>query len=145
MKRGREWYSSAGLIASMVAFAAAGVLFGPKQSTYAFYYEYFLAPMTVAMQGLTIFFVGSAAYRAFVVRNTEAALLLGSVVVVILGSIPLGAMIWGGIPAVSKWIMDVPNMAGQRGILITSAIGAIAVGLRVILGLERSHFGIGGE
>ena len=39
------------------------------------------------------------------------------------------------------WILDIPNNAGRRAIMMGAAIGAIATGLRVILGLERSHLG----
>jgi len=39
------------------------------------------------------------------------------------------------------WINGVPNLAGQRGIMICSAIGAISVSLRVLLGLERTYLG----
>jgi len=141
VKRSSEWYNSVALLACMAAFAIAGMTVGPKNAGYAFYYNNFLAPMNTTLQGMTVFFVGSAAYRAFTVRNAEAAILLFSAVVVILASIPLGEQIWGQIPAISKWLMDIPNMSGQRGILITSAIGSMAIGLRVMLGLERSHFG----
>jgi hypothetical protein len=35
----------------------------------------------------------------------------------------------------------VPSNGGRRAIMMGAAIGAIATGLRVILGLERSHLG----
>jgi len=41
---------------------------------------------------------------------------------------------------VGDWIMDVPNTAGSRGILLGATLGGIAVLLRVILGIERGHF-----
>jgi len=37
--------------------------------------------------------------------------------------------------------MDYPNMAGQRGIIIGAAIGALSLGLRILVGLERSYLG----
>jgi hypothetical protein len=39
--------------------------------------------------------------------------------------------------------MNVPNLAAKRAILIGAALGAIATGMKVILGLERNY--IGGE
>lgn len=140
-RKNKEWYNSVALLACMAAFALAGVTIGPKAASYAFYYNNFLAPMNTTLQGMTVFFVGSAAYRAFTVRNAEAAILLLTAVIVILSSIPLGEQLWSRIPAISKWIQDVPNLSGQRGIIITSAVGSMAIGLRVLLGLERSHFG----
>jgi hypothetical protein len=37
--------------------------------------------------------------------------------------------------------MNVPNMTGQRGIIIGAAIGSFVTALRVLLGIERGHLG----
>jgi hypothetical protein len=70
------------------------------------------------MFALLAFFVASAAFRAFRARNAEAALLLVSAIIILIGRAPMG-----------------------RAIMLGAAIGALATGLRVILGLERSHLG----
>ena len=44
-------------------------------------------------------------------------------------------------PDLAQWLIDIPNNAGRRAIMMGAAIGAIATGLRVIIGLERSHLG----
>jgi len=43
----------------------------------------------------------------------------------------------------TEWIMDGPNSAAQAGIIIGSALGAMAMAIRVILGIERSYLGLG--
>jgi len=40
---------------------------------------------------------------------------------------------------IQEWIMDVPQNAAKRAILIGAALGVMATGLRVILGIERSY------
>src|SRR5512147_1512058 len=101
------------------------------------------------MFSLLAFYVASAAFRAFRVRNLEATILLVSAVIVMLGRIPLGDYIFSAFPGgetwlgrFTEWMMDKPNTAAQRGIIIGAALGAASLSLRVILGIERSYLGL---
>jgi hypothetical protein len=104
-------------------------------------YDHVFAPCNSTMFALLAFFVASAAFRAFRARNVESGLLLGSAIIVLLGRAPIGAAISTKLPALSQWILDIPNNGSRRAILMGAAVGAVATGLRVILGLERSHLG----
>ena len=42
---------------------------------------------------------------------------------------------------IEDWIMQTPNLAAKRAIMMGAAIGGIATALRVILGLERDFLG----
>lgn len=114
---------------------------GIEGRVYYWLYDHLFAPCNATMFALLAFFIASAAFRAFRARNLEAALLLGAAILVMLGRVPIGRAIWSFFPALSDWIIDVPNNAGRRAIMMGAALGAIATGLRVILGLERSHLG----
>ena len=57
------------------------------------------------------------------------------------GRAPIGSLISDALPEITNWIIDVPNNAGRRAILIGAALGAIVTGLRVLLGMERQHVG----
>lgn len=58
------------------------------------------------------------------------------VVVALLGSLPLPEL--APIAAVSEWLMRIPVQVGARAILLGIALGSIVVGLRALLGQDRS-------
>jgi hypothetical protein len=111
--------------------------------------RYFFEPLQATMFSLLAFYVASAAFRAFRVRNVEATILLVAAVIVMLGRIPVGDFLFAGIPGgdrwlgrFTEWLMNYPNTAAQRGIIIGAALGAASLSLRVILGIERSYLGL---
>jgi hypothetical protein len=97
------------------------------------------------MFALLAFFIASAAFRAFRIRTTEATLLAVAALIVMMGRVPLGGVLTAGLPrelrveTLAQWILDVPQNAANRAILIGAALGVMATGLRVILGIERSY------
>jgi hypothetical protein len=112
-----------------------------------FYYLYMNVyyPLSATMFALLAFFVASASYRAFRARNVEATMLLGAAFILMLGRVPIGYWIsaWLGhtLANAADWIMDFPQTAGQRAIMIGIALGVVSSALRVILGLERAYSG----
>ncbi len=98
-------------------------------------------PAESTMFSLLAFFIASAAYRTFRARTTEAGILLVAAIIVMLGRVPIGALIWDQFPALQQWVMSVPNMAAKRGLLLGIYLGAIATALRIIFGIERSYLG----
>lgn len=118
-------------------------------SPFSFFVRFAFEPLQATMFSLLAFYVASAAFRAFRVRNLEATILLLAAVVVMLGRIPLGESLFAWIPGgklalgkFTEWLMNNPNAAAQRGIMIGAALGAASLSLRVILGIERSYLGI---
>lgn len=143
-----------GLLSAFRVGPFQGILTAPDGSDTPFFWmtRHLFNPLQAAMFSLLAFYVASAAFRAFRVRNVEATILLLAAFMVMLGRTPLGeyAFSWlpGGerwLPAATDWIMTVPNTAAQRGIIIGAALGAASLSLRVILGIERSYLGARGK
>jgi hypothetical protein len=114
---------------------------GTGGRVFTWFYDNVFDPCNSTMFALLAFFIASAAFRAFRARNLEAGLLLGAAILVMMGRIPIGRAISGVFPAIADWLVDYGNNAGRRAIMMGAALGAVATGLRVILGLERSHLG----
>jgi hypothetical protein len=141
-RRGADWQYKAALVAALLAMAGVGIARGIQTGgLFDWAYLNMYVPMQATMFSLLAFFIASAAYRAFRARSVEATLLLVVAAVVMLGRVPVGEQIWPGLPAFTEWIMEVPNMAAKRGIMIGAALGAISTGLKMILGIERSYLG----
>lgn len=106
-------------------------------------FNYVQVPADATMFSILAFFIASAAYRTFRARTPEAAILLVSAIIVMIGRVPIGAAISDVFPLLSGWLMDVPNLAAKRGILLGVSLGMIATSLRIIFGIERSYLGGG--
>jgi hypothetical protein len=91
-----------------------------------------------ALASLVLFFLVYAAYRLMRRRMTGWNVLFSlAVVIVLLGWIPLKNM--DALADVRDWLVRVPVSAGARGILIGVGLGTVTVGVRVLIGQDRSY------
>lgn len=112
-------------------------------------YDFIFKPLAATMFSLLAFYVASASYRAFRAKNLEATVLLLAAFVILLGRTFIGTWLsfWVepgegfGIPQLAEWIMNYPNRAGQRAIMIGIALGIVSTSLKIILGIERGYLG----
>jgi hypothetical protein len=51
------------------------------------------------------------------------------------------SMLWLRFDNLTEWIMNAPNTAGNRAIMIGIALGTVATSLRILLGVDRSYLG----
>ncbi len=103
-------------------------------------FSYILVPIQATIFSLLAFFIASAAYRAFRARSVLATVLLLTAFIVMLRFIPLGPISTINLTAVS-WILQVPNMAANRAIMMGISLGATATAMKIILGIERTYMG----
>lgn len=144
------------LYASFAAMLVAGFGYGidaPKSpdetpSPGYWLFQHVKLPLESTIYSLLAFFIASAAYRAFRARSLDAVIMLAAAVIVMLGRIPLGALIPHPLPdhdpllfEAGQWLMDVPTTAAKRAFIIGIGLSVVAASLRIILGYEKSYLG----
>ncbi len=157
-RRTEHWEYSLVVFAGLITMVVIGVPFGPENPVFVWLYANVQVPMDATMFSLLAFFIASAAYRAFRARSMEATLLLVTALIVMLGNVPVGDLMWNrmmswtglsffGIEnqasAAREWILDNPNLSARRGIILGVSLGVISQSIRIILGIERSYLGGG--
>jgi len=144
ISRKREGYGySYVMFASMAFMLIFGLLMVSSTSDpkFQWVFQATISPMNATMYSILVFYIASAAYRAFRVRTAEATVLLVAGVIMMLGRVSVGAMIHPQIPVFAQWILDWPNTAGMRGIQVGATLGGISTALRIMTGIERGHLG----
>ena len=141
-RKSEGWLYSIILVVCLVGMAVLGIFYdyGPN-GFFQWLYKNVQNPMQATMFAFLAFYVASASYRAFRVKNWMATLLFVSAVVVMIGSVPIGESMWSKSTVISQWILNVPSLAAQRALLIGSALGLVSTGLKMLLGIERSWLG----
>jgi hypothetical protein len=152
-RKEKGWPYSAVIIAGFLVTCVVGFFFSGYShfqdlgTPFDWIYQNVYNPLSATMFAMLAFYVASASYRAFRARNREATLLLLAGFLVMLGRVPVGDRLTYFLPEgyrlsnLTDWIMNVPNKAGQRAIMIGIALGTISTSLRLILGIEKSHLG----
>ncbi|HEX7076961.1 MAG TPA: hypothetical protein VF363_00930 [Candidatus Eisenbacteria bacterium] len=130
-----------GLFATMIVGFAEGTHYLDDSSKFSWIYRTVYTSMAATMFALLAFFIASAAFRAFRIRSFEALLLAIAAFVLMIGRVPIGNAIHPAIPAAADWLMEIPQNAAKRGILIGAALGVMATGIRIILGIEKTYGG----
>lgn len=143
-RRAPKWQYSYFFFAGFIVTTLAGFIGGTqKGGLYMWIFENMQVPMSATMFSLLAFYMASAAYKAFRARSPEATVLLGAAIIVMLAQVPLGVKISKYLPDISQWILDVPNLASKRGIMLGVGLGSVATTLKIMLGIERSYLGGG--
>lgn len=141
------WGFSFVLYAGMLATIAVGLWANGKETVngavtaFGWMYSYMMVPLQATMFSLLAFFIASAAYRSFRARSREAAVLLTAAVIVMAGRVPLGEYLIPISGDVTQWILNVLNASVRRAILIGVSLGAVALSLKIIFGIERAYLG----
>ncbi|MBM4133106.1 MAG: hypothetical protein FJ245_04985 [Nitrospira sp.] len=145
------WGYSFVLYAAMLGTIAIGLWLEGKETingtmtAFGWIYNFMMVPLQGTMFAILAFFIASAAYRSFRARSREAAVLLIAAIIVMMGRVPLGEYLVPISGDITQWILNVLNASVRRAILIGVSLGAVALSLKIIFGVERAYLGGGKE
>lgn len=128
---------------------------GPFQYANDLLFEGMYQQMDAAMFSMIAFFILSAAYRAFRIRSVEATVMMASALILMLNLMGALTFAWGSgiesmvvntgnpflmnfkLNVMADWLRSTMQIPAIRAIDFGVGLGALAMGLRLWLGLER--------
>jgi hypothetical protein len=137
------WPYSALLIIILLGTLVLGLLFGPDNRVVLSLFEYIQLPVETTLMALLAVSLAVAGVRMVARRRDVYSLIfVGTALLVLLGTAP-----WpfggGGLTAyfgwLRNWLAQVWAAGAARGIVLGIALGAVATGLRVLLGADRPY------
>ncbi len=125
-------FRARGLNATLLLVSAGLVMLGrvPKGEIVV---PFFIA---ITLILIAIIFVLEAVAR---VSLYERLLYFALALISLIAIIPLSILLREYLPALADWIMNVPQLGAKRGLFIGIWLGAIAMAIRIILGIERTY------
>lgn len=142
-RRGKQWDISVLLLVITYAMLILGFITGPTGKIYDWVFQTTVVPLGASFYATLAFYTFSAAYRCFTAKSRDAAVLLVTGIIVLLGKAPLGQRIFPGATGLTQWIMEVPSTAASRGITFGASVAGLITTVRILLGLERPYMGTG--
>ena len=136
-----QWPYSLWLLMILVLFTLVGVIMGATSTSYSWLYNSSYFALSATVYSSLGFYMTSGIYRALRAKNAESALLLIVGVIVLARNAPALAAQFPILVSMDSWLSSVPTTSAQRGIMIGAALGAIALGLRTMIGRETGFLG----
>ncbi|MEN6478749.1 MAG: hypothetical protein ABFD20_03820 [Anaerolineales bacterium] len=140
--RGGEGASGGSILLMLALLGTATVTIAlPESGAPEWLYAHLYQPIQASLMALLAFYSVSAAYRTFALRTADAVLLMISAVLLLFLQLPFTAALLPVLGDIRQWLLAAPIAGIMRGVLIGSALGAVTVSLRVLLGRERPQVG----
>lgn len=144
--RGPNWLLHLYCLAVIVLWIPFGTYIGLYSDTYQNLYLSTKITLHVTIIGEMIFFCISAMYRTFRIRSLRTAVLSFLAMLLIVFNAPWLTTSVPKVGDIAYWLLDNPQMAAARSMVICAGIGGVILSIRILLGLERGALRVtGGE
>lgn len=108
---------------------------------YDFLYNGLFNHLGASMFALLGVYIAAAAYRAFRIQSVESALMMTAALIVMLGQISFGKVLYSEMPAIRQWLLEVPNSAAFRAIRLGAGVAGLMLAIRMWLSIESAKRG----
>ena len=133
-------YSSVLLLFMLLTIVLTGIA-GPASDWGVWLVDTFLVPVEISLLAVLAIVLVYAATRLLSRRfHWSSLLFLVTVVIVLLGTVPL--FVFGEVQVLvnlRQWVASTPAVAGARGLLLGVALGTLAAGIRILMGVDRPY------
>ena len=137
------WPYSALLIIILLGTLVLGLVFGPDNRVVLSLFEYIQLPVEATLMALLAVSLAVAGVRMVARRRDVYSLIfILTALLVLLGTAPWpfgGGGMTGYFGWLRNWLAQVWAAGAARGIVLGIALGAVATGLRVLLGADRPY------
>lgn len=141
-KRTKEqWPYSILMVVAFFIFLGIGLAYGISAPLYQWIWASLYYPLIATGAAFLGVYLASGAYRSFRMRTGEGVTLLVFTLIVMVGNAPLGQVLFPQLGPLVTWLNTVPNAAAIRGIVLTTALGAIIMSFLTLLGYEKEYLG----
>jgi hypothetical protein len=136
-----QWPYSLWLLITLIIFTLVGVIRGATSTEYSWIYNASYFALSATVYSSLGFYMTSGIYRALRAKNAESVILLIVGLIILARNAPALAAQFPILVTMDSWLSSVPTTSAQRGIMIGAALGAIALGLRTMIGRETGFLG----
>ena len=132
-------YSLVMLIAFVITFLVVAVD-TPTGSWSVWIFRYIQLPVETSLLAiLAVLLVVAVARLVFRRPDSFTLLFLGTAILLLVAATYLPGFDIPVVRSLRDWIVEVPVVAGARGLLLGIGLGVVATGLRILLGADRPY------
>jgi hypothetical protein len=143
-QRNHGWAFQAYLLVTIYFMAAVGFITGQQSDSFMWFQLAILNPTRSVIYSSRAFYLASAGARAFRARSPQAALLLISGMLVLLGQAPFTGVYVPFFGTARQYLTSTFSLAASRIFAISVTVGATVLGVRILTGNESEAIGFEG-
>jgi hypothetical protein len=122
----------------LLSFAAVIITYFVQREAHVVLMESVQVSIESALAGLILFSLVYGAAGVMRRRSTWSGMLfIASLLIILIGALPLDTV--STVTRLRDWMLAVPVNAGTRGILLGIALATLVIGIRVLIGQDRSY------